>query len=208
MPGVESLKPGVVRVVIVAWREDDPVVQQDGRFWMRVPGEAKDVLGKPAGTIVAKGQSLEWWRTRADGDEVQTPNPVTHAQQRFSLQRWSDADPKRTHVIVSFEQIASPAGGQGRTIKGAANPPPRRVEIELSDEARRLKAEQAALQQQFRAASDRGDEHRTLELSALLQTISEQLERAAFPHYARGWNVSHAICDDTDQYILDWTTGY
>ncbi|MDQ6776109.1 MAG: hypothetical protein M3071_07810 [Actinomycetota bacterium] len=51
----------------------------------------------------------------------------------------------------------------------------------LSDEAKRLKAEQAELQRQFREALDREDEQRMAELSTKLEAKVKELSRADFP---------------------------
>ncbi len=80
--------------------------------------------------------------------------------------------------------------------------------MELSDEALRLRGEQEHLQSEFRAARDRDDRRRMRELSAVLEAKADDLARAAFPHYVRGWDLSRAIREGIDRYILDWTTGY
>ena len=205
-----ALQPGEVRTVIVAWRLDDPAVRDDGRIWMAVPEQAVSTLGTPAGTIVPKGQALAWWRARGTGHEVELPNPVTRGRERLSLERWSGADPERTHVIVAFEHAAQPpqrASDHAATATptGAVRTP---IQLELSDEAEHMRARQAELQREFRDARDRADDRQMRELSPQLQSIADELSRVAFPHYARGWDLSRAIREGTNRFVLDWTTGY
>lgn len=211
-PDLAAPQLGAVRTVVVAWRLDDPVVQDDGRFWMTVPEQLVSALGKAAGAISPKGQTLAYWRAQATDHEFDLLNPVTREHERFSLERWSNADPERTHVILAFEDFTRPAGGTPEPDRAASVRPAgvvrTPVKLELSDEAERIRARQTELQREFRAARDRGDERRKLVLSAQLQSISEELARVAFPHYARGWNLSRAICECPNRFVLDWTTGY
>jgi hypothetical protein len=195
-----------VRTVVVAWRLDDLAVQQDGRFWMKVPEQAVALLGRPAGTIVPKGQTLGFCRARAAGDEHEVANPYTGEPERVSLERWRDADPQRTHVIVSFDRAVTGAEQAGaRAPRGRKITP---VNLELSAEAQRVREAQAELQRAFRAARDRGDQRRMRELSPLLQAKAAELARAAWPDYAPGWDLNRAIREGTNRYVLDWTTGY
>lgn len=210
-----ALKPGEVRTVIIAWRLDDAAVQDDGRFWIEVPEEGAELFKRLPGTIVPQGQSLASWRERADGDQVEVPNPVTGRNERFSLSRWSDADPDRTYVvhltIHFFEELAGRSGEEVERIREerlARSGATRVMKRELSDEVKKLKSQQAELQRQFRAARDCGDEERMAELSPALDAIVSELARVDFPHHARGWDLSRAIREGPDTYILDWTTGY
>lgn len=201
-----------VRTVVVAWRLDDPVVQDDGRFWLMVSEQLLPVLSKPAGTIAPKGQTLAYWRARATDHEFELLNPVTRGRERFSLERWSDADPDRTHVVLAFDDFTRPAGGRPGPAHSATAGPAGAVrspvKLELSPKAERIRARQAELQREFRAARVRSDEREMRELAAQLQPIADELAGVAFPHYARGWNLSRAICESPNRFVLDWTTGY
>ena len=211
-PDLRAPQLGEVRCVVVAWRLDDPAVQDDGRFWLTVPEQAVSVLGRPAGAIAPKGQTLACLRARATGDELELLNPVTRERERFSLERWSAADPERTYVIVAFEHFTPPASGTPDPERGATTSPiggvRTSVKLELSDEAKRIRARQAELQREFRAARDHHDDRRMRELSPQLQLIADELARVAFPHYVRGWTLSSAIREGTNRFVLDWTTGY
>lgn len=213
---LDTLKPGVVRTVIVAWHADDPALQDDGRFWMKVPAQGESVFGKPPGTIFPKGQPLSSWRARFGGDEVEVPNPTTGGRERFSLARWSADDPDLTRVMLLWEHLFDEpvecSADEAARIRRAKDEKPGTthfdMEAELSNEAKRFKREQAELQRQYREARDRDDEQRMRELSVALKTTSDELMRAGFPHYCRGWDLSFAIREATDRFILDWTTGY
>ena len=181
----------------------------DGRFLLTVPEQLVSVLSKPAGAIAPKGQTLAYWRAQATDHAFELLNPVTREPERFSIERWSDADPDRTHLILAFEDFTRSAGGTPDPDRAASATPTGGVRTPVrSDEARRIHARQAELQREFRAARDRSDERRMRELSAQLQSICDELTRVAFPHYARGWNLSRAICESPNRFVLDWTTGY
>ena len=209
-----ALKPGEIRTVIVAWRLDDPAVQEDGRFWREVPEEAPEIFKRPPGTIVPAGQSLAYWRERADGAEVEVPNPITHRKERISIARWAEADPDRVYLIYSFDYLDEALTGRPadevERIRDdqLARSGGTRIKLRLSDEAKRLKAEQAELQRQFREALDQGDDQRMGELSPALEATAQQLSRAAFPNYAKGWDLSRAIREAPATFVLDWMTGY
>lgn len=211
-PDLGLPQPGAARTVVVAWRLDDPVVQDDARFWLTVREPLVPVLSKPTAAIAPNGQTLAWWRARATDHEFELLNPVTRERERFSLERWSDCDPERTHVIVAFEHFAQPAGGRPDPDRPAAARPAgvvrAPVKPELSGAAERIRARQAELQHEFRAARDRSDQRRMRELSTQLQSVADELTRVAFPHYARGWNLSRAIRESPSRFVLDWTTGY
>jgi hypothetical protein len=211
---VGPLARGEVRTVVVAWRLDDPAVEGDGRFWMVVPEAAGHLFQDPVGAIVPRGEPLRCWRERADGEEVEVSNPISRARERFSLARWSGANPDSTRVVVSFEhrdeELVGRSPDEAHQIRLARDP--RRtwtpITPELAPEAQRLKAEQADLQQRYREALERGDEREMGELRPRLEAIVDELARAAFPHYSRTWNLGKAIREDHHCFVLDWTTGY
>lgn len=212
---VDPLEPGEARTVIVAWRLDDPAVHSDGRFWIKVMKEFAQVMGRPAGTIVPAGRPLSYWRSQADGGEVEVPNPVSREKQRFSIARWEGEDPDRTHIEVSFASL--PEEFAGRSTKEvdrlrdewAAKSSARRViKPTHSKEVQKLVAERDELWRQRRAAVDQGDEQQIRELSAALQIKFDELRRADFPNHSSGWDLSRAIRKGAHTFILDWTTGY
>jgi hypothetical protein len=211
---VGPLTPGEVRTVAVAWRLDDPAVRSDGRFWTKVMEEFAEVVGQAAGAIVPKGKSLGYWRERADGVEVEVPNPITHQAQRVSIVRWENEDPERTYMFVFFENLPEEFAGRSpqeidriRDEHLAKSGATRIVKPRRSHAVEALEAQQADLQRQRREAVDRGDEQRMAELSSALDSNFDELRRADFPNHTRGWDLSRAIRKDST-FILDWTTGY
>lgn len=212
---VGALKAGELRTVIVAWRLDDPAVQNDGRFWSKVPDEGAELFKRPPGTIVPKGQSLASWRARADGDVVEVPSPINRRKERISLARWGEADPDRTYVIPQFHHLPEELAGRQREEverireEQLARSETRRViKPKLSEEVKERQAELAEVQRQVREARDRGDEQRMAELRPALDAKLEELQQADFPNFARGWDFSRAIREGPGRFILDWTTGY
>jgi hypothetical protein len=210
-----GLRPGEVRTVVVAWRLDDPAVQDDGRFWTEVPSTAAEVFARPAGAIIPSGQSLRSWRERSDDNEVEVPNPITGHNDRFSLSRWSHADPDRTQVILSFFEVPVELAGRPheeveriRDEQLARCGATRVIKRELPQDVEQLKNEQTDLQRDLRAARDAGDAQRAAKLTPALEAIGRELARVDFPHHTRGWDLSRAIRQDTGTYALDWTTGY
>jgi hypothetical protein len=176
--------------------------------------ETRNALKHTPGTIVPKGQSLGSWRERATGGEVDFPNPISRGHERISIARWARADPDRTYLILSFQHLdktlAGRTGeeverirGQQRAARGATP-----IKPHLSEEASLLKAAQAELQRRYQEACDRGDEPGMGEISAALETKAQELSRAAFPDYMRGWDLSRAIRHPPATFILDWDTGY
>lgn len=206
----QTVQPGSVQAIVVVWRLDDPTIDGDGRFWMEVPKEAAAVLQRAAGTIIPKGESLGHWRARADGDLVEELNPYTETPERFSLVRWGDEDPERTHLSLSFEyRPEGTADEVDRILKADRERSGYRpIERALPAAVKQLQGEQADLQHQYRDAMDRDDEARMDELSPRLRAIVDELERVDFPHYHRSWHLGRAIREGPSRLILDWTTGY
>ena len=197
---IGALQPGETRMLLVAWRLDDPAVQDDGRFWVKVPEELVHVHKRPAETILPAGQSLGSWRKRADGDEVELSRPFAPPTERISLERWRQEDPDRTHLIHSVhsrpgEQLAK------RGVRGEIMP-------NLSAEAKRVKVELAELQRQFRVARDQDDQQRMAVLRTEIAGTVLRLQRADFPNFRSGWDFSRAIGERPQVFLLDWTTGY
>lgn len=210
--GVDVLRPGQTRTVIVAWRPDDPAVKDDGRFWYKVRGATAGVFDKPVGSIVPKGQSLGWWRARATGHEAEVVNPITRDHEWFSLERWSDADPQRTYVVLAFyhadEELVGRLPEDIERIRAARPGAQAAIDLGLSEEAQCVRSQQAELQREFRDARAGGDDARMRNLAAALEATSDELRRLAFPDFVRGWNLSRAIQQDPSQFVLDWLTGY
>ena len=202
--GLEVLKPGQVATVILAWRLDDPDVQHDGRFWIKLPSEGGDPFGRPPGTIIPVGQSLGYWRELCGGEAGEISNPVKGTKERISLRRWSEADPERTYVALLFEhRYETPRAPSAEERKRT-----RDAEASKPEPVKRLLPERARLQREHRAARDRDDEDELARLSATLAANAAELARADFPNYAGGWDLGRAIRCGPDRFVLDWTTEY
>ena len=201
---LDLIKPGEVATVNVAWRLDDPDVQRDGRFWIKVPEEGADLVGYRPRTIIPAGQSLADWHERCGGDEAEVSNPVKGSTERISLRRWRKADPERTYLILSFvHRYEVPRPPSAEEVKRA-----RDAEAAKPEPVRRLLREREVLQRSYRHARDLGDEDELARLAVMLEVKSDELARADFPNYTRGWDLSRAIRDGADRFVLDWTTGY
>jgi hypothetical protein len=191
---------GAVLTVIVAWRRDDPSVQTDGRFWMRVPDGATDAYDAQAGTIVPKGRSLSRWQACATDGECEVANPITGTAERCSLLRWADADPDRTYLIVGFHHRRPDLAG--------TSDPGHRPGVGIDRPEGDLETRLSGLQSRFRAASARGDGQTAHELGQAIDVAVDNLRRVEFPDHAGGWDLDRAIPAAGSQLILDWTTGY